>query len=144
MSWHQAFPHLNNDPDALEQDRHFRQSHRPAAAPSPKDVDQDTRIAALEQAFKVEPMNFETARLIAECYRAKSFDGPEALVALAKKAIEWAKRGMKLVLDFVPNHVAPDHPWSTEHPEYFIHGTTDDLERDPSSYIRTTSNIYAC
>jgi hypothetical protein len=33
----------------LQQDRHFRQSHRPAAAPSQKDVDQDTRIAALEQ-----------------------------------------------------------------------------------------------
>ena len=29
---------------------------------------------------------------------------------------------MKLLLDFVPNHVAPDHPWVTEHPEYFVRG----------------------
>ena len=30
--------------------------------------------------------------------------------------------GMKLLLDFVPNHVAPDHRWTAEHPEYFVHG----------------------
>jgi Alpha amylase, catalytic domain len=30
---------------------------------------------------------------------------------------ELAKRGMRLLLDFVPNHVAPDHPWAIEHPE---------------------------
>jgi len=27
---------------------------------------------------------------------------------------------MRLVLDLVPNHVAPDHPWVGEHPEYFV------------------------
>ena len=36
---------------------------------------------------------------------------------------ELASRGMNLVLDFVPNHVAPDHPWVVEHPEYFFGGT---------------------
>jgi len=28
------------------------------------------------------------------------------------------QRGMKLILDVVPNHCAPDHPWVTEHPEW--------------------------
>ena len=27
------------------------------------------------------------------------------------------------MLDFVPNHMAPDHPWIDEHPEYFVHGS---------------------
>lgn len=27
---------------------------------------------------------------------------------------------MKLILDFVPNHLALDHPWLAQHPEYFI------------------------
>ena len=38
------------------------------------------------------------------------------------------KRGLQLVLDFVPNHVAPDHPWVGEHPEYFIRGSADDAK----------------
>ncbi len=51
------------------------------------------------------------------------------------------KRGLKLMLDFVPNHMAPDHPWIEEHPEYFIHGSEIDLARSPRNYCRVqTSN----
>ena len=45
-------------------------------------------------------------------------------------------RGLRLILDFVPNHVALDHPWILEQPEYFIQGSADDFARDPSSYYR--------
>lgn len=31
------------------------------------------------------------------------------------------ERGMKLILDIVPNHVAPDHPWVAEHPDWVLH-----------------------
>src|ERR1700733_11662857 len=37
--------------------------------------------------------------------------GAEGL-AVARR--ELANRGMKLLLDFVPNHVAPDHPWGRD------------------------------
>src|SRR5271157_4816349 len=67
--------------------------------------------------------------------------GPEGL-AIARQ--ELARRGMNLVLDFVPNHVAPDHPWVTEHPEYFIRGTADDARNDPASYIVVQENVCAC
>ena len=40
------------------------------------------------------------------------------------------------MLDFVPNHMAPDHPWIDEHPDYFIHGSETDLARAPQNYCR--------
>ncbi|MEI8045861.1 MAG: alpha-amylase family glycosyl hydrolase [Bacteroidota bacterium] len=47
-----------------------------------------------------------------------------------------SERGLKLMLDFVPNHMGPDHPWVSEHPEYFISGTEDDLKNYPQNYIQ--------
>jgi len=67
--------------------------------------------------------------------------GPTGL-SIARQ--ELAKRGMKLLLDFVPNHVAPDHPWATEHPEYFIRGNTSDAKNDPASYIEVQGSVCAC
>ncbi len=71
----------------------------------------------------------------------KQLGGPEGL-AVARR--ELAKRGMKLLLDFVPNHVAPDHPWVTGHPEYFFRGNAEDRRNDPASYIEVQGSIYAC
>jgi hypothetical protein len=66
--------------------------------------------------------------------------GPEGL-ARARERL--AKAGLRLMLDFVPNHVAPDHPWAAEHAEYFIGGTKDDLSRDPASFIEIGGHVIA-
>jgi hypothetical protein len=50
---------------------------------------------------------------------------------------------MRLILDFVPNHVAPDHPWVIEHPEYFIRGDASDVRRDPSSFLKVAGSVFA-
>ena len=71
----------------------------------------------------------------------KHLGGPEGL-AVARR--ELAKRGIKLILDFVPNHVAPDHPWIIHHPEYFIQGNTDDARNDPASFVETGGKVFAC
>ncbi|MGC2047502.1 MAG: alpha-amylase family glycosyl hydrolase [Gallionella sp.] len=63
-------------------------------------------------------------------------------LAEARKTL--AKRGIRLVLDFVPNHVAPDHPWVSEHPEYFIQGSSEDLARGPQSYVAHAGKVFAC
>jgi alpha amylase-like protein len=56
--------------------------------------------------------------------------------ALARLRQRLAARGLKLMLDFVPNHMALDHPWVEEHPEYFVAGTQDQLAREPQNYVR--------
>ncbi len=30
-------------------------------------------------------------------------------------------RGMRVILDWVPNHTAFDHPWITQHPDWYVH-----------------------
>jgi glycosidase len=56
--------------------------------------------------------------------------------ALARLRERLQQRGIKVLLDFVPNHMAPDHPWVDEHPDYFVHGTEADLARAPQNYCR--------
>ena len=54
--------------------------------------------------------------------------------ALARLRGRLQDRGLRLMLDFVPNHTAPDHPWVTDHPDYYIGGTTVDLAAAPQNY----------
>ena len=43
--------------------------------------------------------------------------------ALARLRDRLRQRGMRLLLDFVPNHTGLDHPWVEDHPEYYVAGT---------------------
>jgi glycosidase len=56
--------------------------------------------------------------------------------ALARLRGRLRKRGLKLMLDFVPNHMGLDHPWIEDHPDYFVQGTEGDLARAPQNYTR--------
>lgn len=71
----------------------------------------------------------------------KHLGGREALAAARRKLDD---RGLRLILDFVPNHVAPDHPWADAHPDYFIQGDKEDLERAPHSFLSLSGRVYAC
>jgi len=56
--------------------------------------------------------------------------------ALARTRERLRRRGIRLMLDFVPNHTAPDHPWVEAHPDYYAAGTEADLAREPQNYTR--------
>ena len=66
--------------------------------------------------------------------------GPAGL-AVARQAL--AQRGVKLIVDVVPNHVAPDHLWTTQHPEAFVRGSAEDVARDPVGFMQIGPTVFA-
>jgi hypothetical protein len=76
-----------------------------------------------------------------QAYETKAEYGGEA--ALARLRSRLAKRGLSLMLDFVPNHMAPDHPWVADHPEWLIEGSGEDLAREPRNWVRLTGRVLA-
>ena len=63
----------------------------------------------------------------------EDFGGDKALARLRGRL---KQRGLRLILDFVPNHMAPDHPWVSEHPDFFVSGTEEQLAAQPQNYCR--------
>jgi hypothetical protein len=43
-------------------------------------------------------------------------------------------RGLRLIVDFVPNHTGFDHPWITEDPDRFVNGTDEAFRRSPGAF----------
>ena len=68
------------------------------------------------------------------------FGGPDAM-AVARAAL--AARGARLILDYVPNHVAPDHPWVASRPELFVRGNADDIKADPAGWMAAAGQVLA-
>ena len=52
-------------------------------------------------------------------------------------------RGARLMLDWVPNHMAPDSPWLEREPAAFIHGTPADLTADDKAYVAVGTGVFA-
>jgi len=54
--------------------------------------------------------------------------------ALARLRERLRQRGLRLMLDFVPNHTALDHPWVESHPDYYVRGSEIEMARTPYNY----------
>lgn len=102
--------------------------------------------AELRASFRDALPDLRTADVIGSPYCVRSyvvdarFGGPDGL-AVARAAL--ADRGVRLILDYVPNHVAPDHPWVTTNPELFIHGDEHDRAADPSAWTTAAGRVLA-
>ena len=67
-------------------------------------------------------------------YEAETrFGGNDALDRLHRRV---GQAGLRLMLDFVPNHLALDHPWVRQRPSLFVQGTEAALAAEPENWIR--------
>ena len=55
---------------------------------------------------------------------------------LARLRARLSELGLLLILDFVPNHMAIDHPWVRDAPERLVQGDESSIERAPQNYFR--------
>jgi glycosidase len=62
---------------------------------------------------------------------------------LADVRARLSELGLRLILDFVPNHMAIDHPWTAEHPERLVQGDNAMPAREPQNYFRAGSGEQA-
>jgi hypothetical protein len=71
-------------------------------------------------------------------FAISAYEVDEALggkAALAAFRARLAARGLRLMLDFVPNHTALDHPWTKTHPDFYIQGSDYHVETDQGPRI---------
>jgi hypothetical protein len=101
----------------------------------------DWRAGFLEDLPDLRDEDITGSPFAIQAYQTRAEYGGEA--ALARLRARLARRGLALMLDFVPNHVAPDHPWVTGHPEWLIEGREEDLAREPQNWTRLGGRVLA-
>ncbi len=67
--------------------------------------------------------------------------GGQGAMAAARQQL--ADRGLALILDYVPNHVAVDHPWVTCRPECFVTGSEAELAAHPNAFMGIAGGVFA-
>ena len=82
-----------------------------------------------------------TSPFAVQAYTVPAKRGGDAALARLRERLHL--RGQRLLLDFVPNHTALDHPWTQTHPEFYVHGTAADLQAQPQNYRQFGALILA-
>jgi O-antigen ligase len=106
------------------------------------------RVAALQEAFAVEPGNAETANLVGEQYRLQSWQGGDDDLGQAEQAMSWFQRAMSLnpynplnhlgiaaCLDWLGRYEAAE-PWYAKALELDPHGHRTRAQMGWHCYLR--------
>ena len=104
------------------------------------------RNAPLQKAFRAALPDLAPEDVAGSPYCVRRYVVDERLggpAALVVARAQLARRGLRLILDYVPNHVAPDHPAVTAHPDWFVTGTASDAAAAPESWFDAGGRVLA-
>ncbi|NTV05032.1 MAG: alpha-amylase [Chlorobiaceae bacterium] len=98
------------------------------------------RSSFLEHIAMVEPVDIASSPYSIPSYTVnEALGGKEGLLAFREKL---SRYGIKLMLDFVPNHLALDNEYLPEHPEFFIPVSKAEQMQDPGSGFEYSRETY--
>lgn len=113
---------------------------------SPKAIDVNKSDSSFMSAIASVLPDFTDEDLIGSAYSIKdykinaSFGGESALKSFRQRLND---HGLKLILDFVPNHVGPDNHWTSSNKDIFILADNNEANEYPSRYFKKDDGIYA-
>jgi hypothetical protein len=102
--------------------------------------------AGLQRAFRAALPDLSPADVVGSPYCVRRYVADARLggpAGLAAARAQLRRRGLRLILDYVPNHVAPDHPAVTAHPDWFVSGTAADRAADPHAWFEVAGGVVA-
>jgi len=101
----------------------------------------------LQQSYKRALPDFTEDDVVSSPYSVADYRVSDSLggnAALQRFRQRLLDAGIKLILDFVPNHVALDHAWLQTHPEFFIAATDGAYHASPESFYEHSNQRFAC
>jgi hypothetical protein len=102
--------------------------------------------SGLRESFRAALPDLRARDIIGSPYCVRRYVADERFggrpgLAAARAAL--SARGAGLILDYVPNHVAPDHPWVSSHPDFFIQGDDADIKAEPAAWLAAGNHVLA-
>jgi hypothetical protein len=101
------------------------------------------RDPSLMRSFRNALDDYTDADVIGSPYSVKSYEVDPAFggrAGLDEARRQLASRGLCLILDYVPNHVAFDHPWTRANPDCFIRfGSVENVDESRYTVINGQS-----
>jgi glycosidase len=97
----------------------------------------------LKEAYRSILPDLEERDIVGSPYAVHAYQVEPSLggdTELKKLRARLADRGLALILDFIPNHTARDHPWVRTHPEYYVAGNDGEEKEKPDHFFRTVTD----
>lgn len=100
----------------------------------------------LQMEYRKALMDFKAEDVVGSPYAVRNYNidphlGDEGGLATFRDRL--LEKDISIILDYVPNHVAIDHPWILENPDIFIKGTLEDINLHPKQFFKMNNQIFA-